>query len=111
MALAVSSKSPVLLQGPVGSGKTSTVEYLAYATGHKIFCCSNDSSNKKNSLFLKVQLGEQTDSRILLGGYQCTEIPGQFIWKPGILTQVSLSFLLFILLFLAIGVSHFLNLL
>lgn len=91
--MAVSCHRPVLLQGPVGSGKTSTVEYLAYITGRKGLNHGNadgqdDSSNK----FLKVQLGEQTDSRMLIGGYQCTEIPGQFVWKPGVLTQVSLIY-------------------
>lgn len=87
LALAVSSHRQILLKGPVGSGKTSAVEYLAYITGRKL---KNDESNQSNEAqkFLKIQLGEQTDSRMLLGGYQCTEIPGQFIWRPGVLTQV-----------------------
>ena len=33
--IVVSSKYPVLLQGPTSSGKTSLVEYLALRTGHK----------------------------------------------------------------------------
>lgn len=86
LAVAVSCYRPVILQGPVGSGKTSTVEYLAYATGHTTPGSNEDIG--KSSLFIKVQLGEKTDSRVLLGGYQCTEIPGQFLWKPGVLTQV-----------------------
>lgn len=86
LVLAAACRRPVLLRGPVGSGKTSTVEYFARATGHKSPNSNDDLRN--TSLFIKVQLGEQTDSRMLLGGYQCTEIPGQFIWKPGVLTQV-----------------------
>lgn len=38
--------------------------------------------------FVKVQLGDQTDSRMLLGNYLCTDIPGEFIWQAGILAQV-----------------------
>lgn len=87
LALAVSCNRPVLLQGPVGSGKTSIVEYLAYMTGHKQ---SYSSEKESVSSFIKVQLGEQTDSRMLLGGYQSTEIPGKFVWKPGVLTNVRL---------------------
>lgn len=79
------------MQGPVGSGKTSTVEYLALITGRQTLFESNGDNISNSSKFLKVQLGEQTDSRMLIGGYQCTEIPGQFVWKPGVLTQVTIK--------------------
>ncbi|GAB1601935.1 midasin-like [Argonauta hians] len=67
---------PILLQGPVGCGKTSLVECLAQMTGRR-----------KSSHLLKLQLGDQTDSRALLGIYQCTDVPGEFIWQPGVLTR------------------------
>ncbi|XP_029647301.1 midasin-like [Octopus sinensis] len=67
---------PVLLQGPVGCGKTCLVECLAQMTGRR-----------KSSHLLKLQLGDQTDSRALLGIYQCTDVPGEFVWQPGILTR------------------------
>lgn len=38
--------------------------------------------------FMKVQLGDQTDSKMLLGSYRCTDVPGEFVWQPGVLTQV-----------------------
>ena len=38
--------------------------------------------------FMKVQLGDQIDSKMLLGMYRCTDIPGEFVWQPGVLTQV-----------------------
>lgn len=38
--------------------------------------------------FLRIQLGDQTDSKMLLGQYRCTDVPGEFIWQPGVLTQV-----------------------
>lgn len=52
LAMAVASQKPVLLEGPIGCGKTSLVEYLAAATGHV-----------KSPNILKVQLGDQTDSK------------------------------------------------
>lgn len=64
--------------GPVGSGKTCLVEHLAAITG------------RKGVAFKKVQLGDQTDSRMLLGSHQCTDIPGEFVWTPGVLTEVFL---------------------
>ncbi|TSL47560.1 Midasin [Bagarius yarrelli] len=76
LAMAVASQKPVLLEGPIGCGKTALVEYLAAATGHI-----------KSPSILKVQLGDQTDSKMLLGMYRCTDIPGKFVWQPGSLTQ------------------------
>ena len=35
---------------------------------------------------LKVHLGDQTDSKMLLGAYICQAEPGKFKWQPGILT-------------------------
>lgn len=37
--------------------------------------------------FLRIQLGDQTDSKTLLGQYRCTDVPGEFIWQAGALTQ------------------------
>ncbi|GAA6099361.1 midasin isoform X1 [Tachysurus ichikawai] len=76
LAMAVASQKPVLLEGPIGCGKTALVEYLAAATGHM-----------KSPNILKVQLGDQTDSKMLLGMYRCTDVPGKFVWQPGSLTQ------------------------
>lgn len=52
LALAVSSGQPVLLQGPVGCGKTSLVEHLAWKVG------------RFPSALIKVQLADQTDSKV-----------------------------------------------
>uniref|UniRef100_A0A3B3CZB6 Midasin n=1 Tax=Oryzias melastigma TaxID=30732 RepID=A0A3B3CZB6_ORYME len=76
LALAVASQKPVLVEGPIGCGKTALVEFLAATTGHL-----------KASEIMKVQLGDQTDSKMLLGMYRCTDIPGKFVWQPGTLTQ------------------------
>lgn len=79
LAIAVGSRKCICLQGPVGCGKTALVEYLARVTGH-------DTSN-----FVKVQLGDQTDSKMLLGMYRCTDVPGEFVWQPGVLTQAVIA--------------------
>ncbi|XP_052242535.1 midasin-like [Dreissena polymorpha] len=76
IAMAVSSGSPVLLQGVVGSGKTTLVEHLGKLTGRV-----------SPPALMKIQLGDQMDSKALLGTYRCTEVPGEFIWQPGVLTQ------------------------
>ncbi|XP_049611993.1 midasin isoform X4 [Syngnathus scovelli] len=76
LALAVASRKPVLIEGPIGCGKTALVEFMAAVTGH-----TNATE------ILKVQLGDQTDSKLLLGMYRCSDIPGKFIWQPGTLTQ------------------------
>ncbi|XP_030578137.1 midasin [Archocentrus centrarchus] len=76
LALAVASQKPILLEGPIGCGKTALVEFMAAVTGR-----ANATE------ILKVQLGDQTDSKVLLGMYRCTDIPGKFTWQPGTLTQ------------------------
>ncbi|XP_041831629.1 LOW QUALITY PROTEIN: midasin [Melanotaenia boesemani] len=76
LALAVASQKAVLLEGPIGCGKTALVEFMAAITGHT-----------KATEILKVQLGDQTDSKMLLGMYRCTDVPGKFVWQPGTLTQ------------------------
>ncbi|XP_036269995.1 midasin isoform X3 [Pipistrellus kuhlii] len=78
LAMAVASQNAVLLEGPIGCGKTSLVEHLASVTGRR-----------KPPELLKVQLGDQTDSKMLLGMYRCTDVPGEFVWQPGTLTQAA----------------------
>lgn len=41
-----------------------------------------------NANLVKIHLGDQTDAKVLLGTYVCTDIPGEFKWIPGVLTQV-----------------------
>ncbi|XP_047097581.1 midasin-like [Schistocerca piceifrons] len=76
LALALVSGRAICLQGPVGSGKTALVEHFANLTG-------------RGGLphLTKIQLGDQTDSKMLLGSYRCTDIPGEFVWQSGVLTE------------------------
>ena len=55
LALAVSASRPVLVQGPVGCGKTSLVQHIASMTGRHA-----------SPHVIKVQLGDQTDSKVCL---------------------------------------------
>ncbi|XP_054261518.1 midasin-like isoform X2 [Macrosteles quadrilineatus] len=71
--LGVASGRAVCLMGPVGCGKTATVHHLAQLTGRPEL--------------LKIQLGDETDAKMLLGAYCCTDVPGEFIWQPGLLTK------------------------
>ena len=54
------------------------MEHVAALTGRTI----------PNQGLLKVQLGDQTDAKVLLGTYHSTDVPGEFIWTAGVLTRV-----------------------
>ncbi|KAI9291507.1 P-loop containing nucleoside triphosphate hydrolase protein, partial [Neoconidiobolus thromboides FSU 785] len=73
IALALSMGSPVLLEGETGVGKTALIEEIARSVG-------------KRDL-IKIHLGDQTDSKALLGTYVTTSTPGQFRWQMGVLTR------------------------
>lgn len=47
-----------------------------------------DTTTAGRDGFLRIQLGDQTDSKMFLGQYRCTDVPGEFIWQPGVLTKV-----------------------
>lgn len=55
IASCVALKEPVLLVGETGTGKTSTVQYLAKITGHKLTV---------------INMNQQSESTDLLGGYK-----------------------------------------
>ena len=56
LVLSVASGCGVLLEGPIGSGKTTLVEHIARAAGR---------SGPPD--FIKIQLGDQTDSKVRAG--------------------------------------------
>lgn len=119
LALGISSGKAICLSGPVGCGKSTLVEYLAKKTGRlapklddfsefvkskikvnggkrkakvmedRDFQLPNSMAPKSG--FLRIQLGDQTDGKVLLGQYRCTDIPGEFLWQPGVLTQAVMN--------------------
>lgn len=80
IALGLTLNRAICLEGPVGCGKTCLVEYLARRTGRVL-----------GKDFVKIQLGDQMDGKMLLGTYRCTDVPGEFVWQPGVLTQAVLE--------------------
>eukprot|EP01114_Cavostelium_apophysatum_P009738 TRINITY_DN2299_c0_g1_i6.p1 TRINITY_DN2299_c0_g1~~TRINITY_DN2299_c0_g1_i6.p1 ORF type:complete len:3028 (+),score=822.70 TRINITY_DN2299_c0_g1_i6:117-9200(+) len=74
LALAVSRGMPILLEGVTGAGKTALIDELALRLGN-------------SETLIKIHLGDQADAKVLLGTYVCTEVPGEFRWQPGALTQ------------------------
>ncbi|KAG0307077.1 AAA ATPase midasin [Dissophora globulifera] len=72
IGLALSIGAPVMLEGVTGAGKTALVEEVARVTG-------------RDDL-VKIHLGDQTDSKVLLGTYVSTSKPGSFKWQAGVLT-------------------------
>lgn len=64
LSVCVSQGKPVLLEGPIGSGKTALLDELARVT--------------RNIDIIRVNLGDQTDAKSLLGTYSCSDVPGEF---------------------------------
>ena len=73
LAHAICQGNPILLEGITGSGKTALIDAIAEATG--------------NHDIIKIHLGDESDGKVLLGTYVSTEVPGEFRWQPGCLTQ------------------------
>jgi len=76
----VANSSPVCVIGPIGSGKSTLIRYAASIYGR---------SSYPN--LVSVQMSDQVDARLLLGSYHSTDLPGQFVWKPGCLTKAVLN--------------------
>lgn len=73
ICLQMQDSTPVLLQGPSGCGKTRLFQELAHLT--------------HNDDYVQLYLDDQTDSKTLIGNYVCTDVPGEFVFQPGTLTQ------------------------
>jgi len=67
---------PILVCGPHGSGKSSLIREL-------LRLC-----RPKESL-IEFHIDEETDSKTLIGSYTTTDIPGEFAWRAGALTNAS----------------------
>ena len=78
LSRAISMQVPVIVEGESGAGKSLLIKELASLMG-------------KKSTLLELHVDDQTDSKSLLGSYVCTEVPGEFLWKPGLVTQAALN--------------------
>ncbi|KAK9375024.1 uncharacterized protein V1513DRAFT_425144 [Lipomyces chichibuensis] len=75
LAMVLRTASPLLITGPPGSGKSFLIDNLLSILSRT----SND--------IVKLHLGEQTDTKLLVGSYATGETPGSFMWKQGILAS------------------------
>jgi midasin (ATPase involved in ribosome maturation) len=73
IAMATCEGIPVLLEGPVGCGKSCLLDECARLTG--------------NVDIIRIHLDDQIDSKTLIGTYTCTDVPGEFMYQPGAITQ------------------------
>lgn len=65
-------RSPILIEGPTSTGKTSSIEYLAKRTGHH---------------FVRINNHEHTDIQEYLGSYVSDPLTGKLVFKDGLLVQ------------------------
>lgn len=49
------------------------------------------------------------DSKLLLGSYKCTDVPGEFLWQPGVLTKVPKQALHIIVVFVVYSINIIIN--
>eukprot|EP01041_Mallomonas_annulata_P000547 gene547-1048_t len=78
IAEAVLTQSPIIVQGETGCGKSFLIRILATIFGQE-----------RN--LLEIHLDDQTDSKSLIGAYICSDVPGEFLWQPGLITQAVLN--------------------
>ena len=75
---AIHSFRPIIVQGMSGCGKSSIIRELAVLTGHDVD-------------LVTLHLNDQSDSKALIGSYICTDVPGEFIWQSGVITQAVIN--------------------
>jgi len=78
LSLAVASELPIIVQGGRGSGKSFLIRHIAELLGQA-------------PTLVELHINDQTDTKTLLGSYVCSDIPGEFVWQNGLLTEVVMS--------------------
>jgi len=66
--MSVATDMCAIVEGSLSCGKTSLIEHLA-------------AKNKQQ--LIKYQMDDLMDSKALIGSYICSDVPGEFMWKPG----------------------------
>ncbi|CAF1119887.1 unnamed protein product, partial [Rotaria sordida] len=74
IALSITLSWTTLIYSSISNGKTMIVEYIAQQIGKRL---------------IKIQCSDHMDSKVLLGTYQCTDKPGEFIWTSGLLVEAT----------------------
>ena len=73
---------PILVCGPMGSGKSSLVREVC-----RMFAATPHEAIHHDNRLLEIHVDEETDTKTLVGSYTATDIPGEFEWRPGALTR------------------------
>ncbi|CAM9805557.1 unnamed protein product, partial [Phaeothamnion confervicola] len=98
LSIALTQPRPILLYGPAGAGKSALLREVARLIGGSSDsdgdCRTSGSGGdgdtaSSSSALLELHLDDQTDSKALLGAYVCSDIPGEFVWRPGVLAQAA----------------------
>ncbi|KAK9455864.1 hypothetical protein V1511DRAFT_320492 [Dipodascopsis uninucleata] len=71
----IRTSSPLLITGAPGCGKTFLIDHLVSSLGYE------------QASIVRLHLGDQTDTKLLVGTYSTGEVPGSFVWKQGILAN------------------------
>ncbi|KAG8629056.1 hypothetical protein KVT40_002921 [Elsinoe batatas] len=74
LGTALKSRTPILVSGQAGSGKSALIRYAATVLG-------------KLDSMITLHLNEQSDAKTLIGIYTTGSTPGSFVWQPGVLTK------------------------
>ena len=77
LSSAVMTELPILVMGKTGCGKSVLIRELAAAMGQL-------------DHLVDVFVDPQTDAKALIGAYICSDIPGEFSWRAGVVTQAVL---------------------
>ncbi|KAK9450165.1 uncharacterized protein V1518DRAFT_426070 [Limtongia smithiae] len=75
IASAMRNSEPILVSGAQGSGKTFLINFVLSMLA------------KSTSDIIRLHLGEQTDTKMLIGTYSSGDTPGSFVWKYGVLAN------------------------
>ena len=70
--LGIAFGRPICLEGSIGVGKSCLIEEIAH---------------RHQKTLLRLNVGEQTDAKLLLGCLVSTEIPGEFEYREGVLAS------------------------
>lgn len=93
LVLALNCRKPVLIEGPPGAGKTALIHELV----HYYEWSLSQQTRYKFQGVLYLQLDEDTDTKSLLGHYECTETLGEFKFVYGSLSRAVMDGLLVVI--------------
>lgn len=68
LEMSITTDNCIIVEGSLSCGKTTLIEHLAKTTRVKL---------------IKYQMDDFMDSKALIGSYICSDVPGEFMWKPG----------------------------